>query len=52
MFTNDNDSSNARAAVAAGVSAYIFWVSFTLIAIGLMGEFFARKRVSISWFAR
>ena len=23
MFTNDNDSSNARAAVAAGVSAYI-----------------------------
>lgn len=31
---------------------YIFWVSFTLIAIGLMGEFFARKRVSISWFAR
>ena len=31
---------------------FIYWVSFSLIAIGLMGEFFARKRVSISWYAR
>ena len=32
--------------------AYIFEVSGALIVIGLMGEFFTRRRVSQSWFAR
>ena len=31
---------------------YAFWVSLTLVMIGLMGEFFTRRRISASWSAR
>lgn len=32
--------------------SFIFWVTLGLIVVGLMGEFFTRKHVSMSWFAR
>jgi len=31
---------------------YPFWVMMTCLAIGLMGEFYTRKRASVSWQAR
>ncbi|UWQ91487.1 ABC transporter permease [Aliisedimentitalea scapharcae] len=31
---------------------YAFWLSVVFIVIGLMGEFFTRRRVSLSWSAR
>ena len=31
---------------------YAFWLSVTLVMIGLMGEFYTRRRVSVSWNAR
>ncbi len=31
---------------------YAFWVSVVFIVIGLMGEFFTRRRISLSWNAR
>ncbi len=31
---------------------YAVWVSCALIVVGMMGEFFTRRRVSASWFAR
>ncbi|SEJ38360.1 ABC-type polysaccharide/polyol phosphate export permease [Cribrihabitans marinus] len=31
---------------------YAVWVGVGLVMLGLMGEFFTRRRVSISWFAR